>query len=859
MRSLETRAGAGLRRALTALLGLGACVTLTAGWGLAGVYSSQTHAVSPGGADSGGAPGPASETHSLSGSAGEVVFTTMTSETHRLRAGFLELRSYPGKVADLSGLSLTSTTLTAAWSAPGYSGGQGVHAAGSRYLIQRETDSEASFSYVSAQVDFSTSGAQPGEAQSRLMSSLSPNTTYFFHLWTRDADGNLSYASNKSTAATLPILVSTAEFKGVFTTSATLTWPKLAAAPPTATAKGYKLEASSTNFGLELPGGQTFSSATYNIDCSTLTVEGLAPDSTYYFRVGSTGHDDRANYLLYDSTLTRKGAVAPINVIAQGVESSQLAMSWNPVNSDAGYRAEASTDASDFDNYISSAHTHLGDTSLLVIPDLLPNTTYFLRVASLWVGTTKYSEIQSTTTLSMPAVGPYYNAVHITSATATWLPLALSPPDASSKTCQGYRLEASTTNFGSLSPGGVVRSSQTRNPALAALTVDDLEVKSAYYFRVAVLNFADSPRFTTLESTATLASPPGAGAPAVASVALSSASASWTQGSPANPAGSLYELRASSTLFAEGTAVASSQTYNLAGSVLDLLPDTTYQLRVRVLNPGNTPAETVLGSTVTWAQAPTAPSLTSVFASSAAAAWGLVTSQGYRLEASSTNFGSVLPGGELRSSVTYNGGLASLTVQNLDSHTTYYFRVGSLNWNSHPHYAVISSSITAAKAVSSVQVYRSFESSATLNWAQLLSTPQSETSAGYRLEASSTDFGALSPGGQVLSSQTANVALSTLTAADLLPDTTYFYRAGALNWAGHPNFVAGFSSATLASQVSDAAFFQVDNTSVTASWTPVSSQGYDLQASVNASFSPIAGSSLTANGSVSRLSVLAGL
>ena len=56
------------------------------------------------------------------------------------------------------------------------------------------------------------------------------------------------------------------------------------------------------------------------------------------------------------------------------------------------------------------------------------------------------------------------------------------------------------------------------------------------------------------------------------------------------------------------------------------------------------------------------------------------------------------------------------------------------------------------------------------------------------LEISSTNFGALAPGGVINSSVTASVAASTLTVA--MPDanfTTNYYRVSSLNWQGRKN------------------------------------------------------------------------
>ncbi|MFA6578493.1 MAG: fibronectin type III domain-containing protein, partial [Elusimicrobiota bacterium] len=734
--------------------------------------------------NSGGADAMSSGSSLLSGAVGELSFSTSSSASI-LRAGSLEVRSFPGTVSTLEAVSESSTSLTLSWTAPGYDGGRGTHQPGTRCALQRETSEAGPFQYALAQESLWTLGAEPGQEQQTLLSGLQPNTTYYSQLWTLDADGNISSGSNRAAAATLPILAHGAQFKSVFTTSITANWVPLASAPPADTAEGYRLEASSTDYGTLYPGGDILSSATTNVGLSTLAVAGLAPDTTYYFRLGALGHDGGANYLAFGSTKTLKGAVPPGNVRAEWTIEHEIALAWSPVNSDLGYRTEAST-ASDFTGSVYSATTDDGMASQLSITGLDPNTTYYCRTASLWSADTKYSATVSTPTLAVQPSGAAYKALFITSATVTWLPLPSSPPDASSKTAKGYRLEASSTDFGALEPGGIIFSSTTLNAALSTLTLTGLDVNTTFYFRLASLNWALAPDYAVLGETATLSSPPGPGSPSIQASFISSITAQWAAGTPANLPGETYALRASSTAFQPGTLTLFLETTDMNGAIEGLLTDTTYTLRVRTVNRNGIPAETLLGSTVTSAQPPGSVQITTVFESSASAAWTSVVSQGYRLEASSTNFGATAPGGTNYSSSTPNGSLTGLTVAGLDKNTTYYLRVAALNWNSHPQFASAGSTITKAALITNLQVYSLYETSATLNWVKLPASPQSATCEGYRLQASSTDFGALSPGGTILSSMTPNVNLSTLSLTGLLASTTYYFRAGALNWNSVP-------------------------------------------------------------------------
>ena len=110
-------------------------------------------------------------------------------------------------------------------------------------------------------------------------------------------------------------------------------------------------------------------------------------------------------------------------------------------------------------------------------------------------------------------------------------------------------------------------------------------------------------------------------------------------------------------------------------TVSGLTPFTTYYLRAGSINWNNVPNFVSLSTQTSAGVAPSPVSLTAVYITSATLTYGTVGgSQGYELDASSTNFA----GGITLSSVTVSTSAASLTVQGLNPDTTYYFEVGSL-------------------------------------------------------------------------------------------------------------------------------------------------------------------------------------
>ncbi|PIR16165.1 MAG: hypothetical protein COV48_10405, partial [Elusimicrobia bacterium CG11_big_fil_rev_8_21_14_0_20_64_6] len=309
--------------------------------------------------------------------------------------------SPPSAITDLAaGVGASASTLNLTWTAPGNNGAGGC-VSGGRYRIDYASYTAYSFSPGTYKVDVSTSFC-PGEAQSRGVSGLLPNTTYFTRVYALDQDmvgGPLSNGATQSTLAPLVIALNPT-YLGVFQSSATVAWAALPASPPDASSKtseGYVLEASSTNFGVNQFGGVVYSSLTTKVAASTLSITGLTTDVTYYFRVGTLNWDSQPNYLTLGSTLTvTTPGEAPADAQIFRVYAGSITVSWLAVNSDNGYLVQAST-ASDFTGTLFSSKTPNGVNSFLTPSGLDTNTTYFLRVGSLWGTTTSYAAVSLST------------------------------------------------------------------------------------------------------------------------------------------------------------------------------------------------------------------------------------------------------------------------------------------------------------------------------------------------------------------------------------------------------------------------------------------------------------------------------
>jgi len=193
----------------------------------------------------------------------------------------------------------------------------------------------------------------------------------------------------------------------------------------------------------------------------------------------------------------------------------------------------------------------------------------------------------------------------------------------------------------------------------------------------------------------------GAANPLITAVSTNTITATWG----ASSMGSGYDVEASTasdfsgTLFSSVTVSTSVLTL-ATGNQSPLSPNTTYFIRVgSFLGATTAYANTVPLSTSTLAQAVTNAAIYYVGSSSVTITWAALpaspsssTAEGYRLDASiDPAFGSTAA-----SSVTTSVSVSTLTITNLSASTTYYVRIGAINWNNSPNFATVLSTKTVA-------------------------------------------------------------------------------------------------------------------------------------------------------------------
>lgn len=769
-------------------------------------FNTDSHIVSPDAMTQGGQDGVAFTSHELNSSVGQTGVSTLTFTSHLLYSGLMNMVSFPGAVLDLDSLTLSSSSIQLQWSAPGIDGAEGSLLAETSYFIQHSTNPNSSWDFSQAQIIIGTNNVTPTDLQTTVAQSLWPNTTYFFRLWTRDPEGNLSGLSNGTTQTTLTRVVTLlpTTFLNVHASSAIVAWAALPVSPSSASSHGYIVEASTdTNFQ-----GTIAATQTPNVALSTLTVRGLQSDATYYFRAGTINSAGATNYQLLGSTLTltsddTTSPDAVSDLVATPFTATSMLLQWTaPLDTTnmplaGNYAVQYASwtgvawSTTNAQVIVSTSLVNSGDPQGIIIAGLDPNTTYYFR---LWTAdfTPNWSSDSNQvfeTTLSSLVQNDQFVSIALSSATFSW---DAHPTTPSSATVRGYTLQAATSSTFI----GNIQSSTTFDLAVTTLTAFSLDPNTTHYFRVGSLNDKFATNYAAVYATSTWANAPLRNTTDFISVFFSSLTARWHSFAidPSSVSSRGYVLEASSTNF-DGTVVAlSSLTTNVLVSTLTIdtmEANTTYYLRVGALNWNGIPHYTALTTTTTLADPPTAPTIVQSYSAGVLIGWNLPSgiTNGFQLQASSTNFNQT---GIVYSSITANPSLNQLLIWGLNANTTYYFKAGSLNHTNTPNFAATVATITLSLAPNRLpsDFINVYASSVTAQWTAYSST----ITSGYRLEATSTTFTDLN---SIVSSTTFNAAVSTLTVENLNANTTYHFRVGSLSSDGAASYTTLNTTATL--------------------------------------------------------------
>lgn len=428
-----------------------------------------------------------------------------------------------------------------------------------------------------------------------------------------------------------------------------------------------------------------------SVSGSPFTWTSLLANTTYGIKIAAVNDCGSSSLSAGDpstSTLsTALGGVDSLDVEITSITANYTNLPAAPRESSSfGYILDAST-AANFTGTVISSVTDNSAQASLRLDGLTGYTTYYLRLGTLNENSAaNYVSAGSTftnTSLVSPGAAAFTN-LGTDSIQANWT-LTTNPPGLL------YRAEGATAADFS----GTVLSSETYN--LHAV-FGSLTINTTYYFRVK----ATTGPPTLLGSTVTLTLPPASASPAYPSVYLTSMTYDWTSGG--NPAGVRYIVDVSSDeAFSAG--VASSNTANTLWALTALQKNTSYYARVYSLNHAGAGSAVVSAATATLTDPPLAsgtpfPSVSS----SMTVQWvALPTTpppsscHGYVVEASTAEDFS----GSLSRARTSDPAATTLSLAGLIYDTTYYVRVGAVNYFGVPNFISIGSTKTAVVVESS--------------------------------------------------------------------------------------------------------------------------------------------------------------
>ncbi|MBI4655948.1 MAG: gliding motility-associated C-terminal domain-containing protein [Elusimicrobia bacterium] len=353
----------------------------------------------------------------LNSALGEAAISSFSGTGFRLYPGYIKLASQPGSVVSIAAVTKSTGALRVSWNSPGSNGFEGDIING-YYRVDYSSDPAHVFNPSVYKMEFSTS-TDASRPQFLDIGGLEPNTTYYAKIYISDSQKFFSEDSTRSDESTLANFPVNPIFSGVAACSATITW-----ALPLGGSEGYAMEASSTDFGALYPGGEIKTVSTPDGLRLDLTLNGLAPATTYFFKVASLNWHGDKNIVTVISTVTRPGvcdAQCLANLAASGNAWNRMVnLTWdNPSNpAPQGVLIVLSTNSSapgiaDYSNYIPGQT--LADNSLVKSTSTLygfgdsgltMDTTYFYHLFAQYEGLIYSVSVSTYVFLDLPPMAP---------------------------------------------------------------------------------------------------------------------------------------------------------------------------------------------------------------------------------------------------------------------------------------------------------------------------------------------------------------------------------------------------------------------------------------------------------------------
>ena len=660
-------------------------------------------------------------------------------------------------------LSVTTMTATANWVRNG-------NIAPANFTAILSTGPSPSTNGGSLNQNFTTA------ANSYQFSGLTPNTVYFVDVSTGPLGTGALFSSSPGGTPTLAVAPSTGAITSISSFSIAANWT----AP---------LDPSGTQFRLQVSSNAAFNPSLAPVLSSTTlmtaaTVSGLAALTTYYLEVEAINSNGvETGYIPYNGVAITWPSGPPSTPVLSSTTlgTSSVTWSWSAAPLSTAYRI--------VDTSSGNVSGNLPPSTLSWTETGLSTNTAYTRalVAVNQVGVSTSSWLTAATFAAAPATGTI-TAISPTSIAANWA--GLSNPAGTL-----YEFEASTSSAFELTfPRVVIYSSKT---ALTAATISGLAALTTYYLQVAAINvYGTTTTFVQYDGFTVTWPSLAPAVPALSSTTLGTSSVTWSWSGVPLVTG--YRVLNSTFGNISGDLPISSFSWTETG----LSTNTSYTRYLAAFNGIGASTSAALAAS-TFADPPTAGSITAVSSNSVTANWGSSDDPPgtlYQLEASSS---PVFAPPVSRSAITTS---TTATVPGLAALTTYYLQVQAISFgfDATAFVPIAGSSPTWPAATPAIPVLSSAAyttTSVTWTWSPI------PLVTGYRILNST--FGSISGELPISSVSWTDTGLST--------NTSYTRYLAADNQIGASTSAAAVA-ATLAAAPSAPSFFVVGFSSVTFSW-----------------------------------------
>lgn len=620
------------------------------------------------------------------------------------------------------------------------------------------------------------------------VSALLPNTTYHYRVVAVNAGGTAYGADMTFTTLAAPTVLTTPA-SSVTTTGATLNGTVNANGSSTTVTFEY---GTATSYGTTVTADQSPVTGTI-VTAMSKAITGLTPNTTYHYRVvgqNANGTSYGADMTFYTSAPAAPTAVTdPASFVLTNGATLNGTVNANNATITVTFEWGAAS-GPPYANTVPAVPSPFAGTTNTpvgaVITGLSNSTTYYYRVVAVNANGTAYGAEMSFTTTSVPAA--VTDAASDLTTTSATLNGTVNPNTAAGSVTVvfNYGLTTPYTNFITAVQSPLTG---TTNTAVSA-PLTGLTPNTTYHYQVVAMNPPDTTcgadmTFTTLP----LEPAPTAVTNAATAVGTNSATLNGTVNANNTTTTVTFEYGETTsfgrTLTADQSPVTGSTDTAVTAVPTDLLPNTMYYFRVVAQNTDNT----IYGADMTFTTSgspPTADTNAATAATGTGATLNGIVNANNDSTTVTFQYGTTSAYGTTvtadQSPVTGNSNTAvSTAITGLTNNTTYHYRVAAQNSSGTTYGADMTFFTgTAPPTVTTGTASSIGTISATLNGTVNANNDSTTVTFEY---GETTGYGRTATADQSPVTGSTDTAVS-VTPTDLLPNTTYHFRAVGQNAAG---------------------------------------------------------------------------